>query len=210
MRPCTLFYSVRNVEDIAFRDEIALLERRFTNFRAFITVTDGSAASGHFSGRISEALVTAMAPDIAHAMCLLCGPQPMLDGLTEMLVRLGVPRAQIAFEVFQAAVAASARAPSSAPVDAVAAPREGAHEVRFTRSGLAAAVPAHQTMLEAAEGCGAGIPSLCRAGVCGTCRTRVLSGDVNCASQVLDEQDRHDGYVLACATEIRSDCTVDA
>ena len=52
--------------------------------------------------------------------------------------------------------------------------------------------------------------SLCRAGVCGTCRTQVLSGDVQCASQMLDEQDRQDGFVLACVTRIESDCTVDA
>jgi len=75
---------------------------------------------------------------------------------------------------------------------------------------VATKVAGSQTMLEAAEGCGAGIPSLCRAGVCGTCRTRVLSGDVRCNSAVLDEQDRLDGFVLACATEVQSDCTVDA
>ena len=85
-----------------------------------------------------------------------------------------------------------------------------AHGLRFERSGSATTVEANQTMLEAAEACGVAIPSLCRAGVCGTCRTQVLSGDVQCASQMLDEQDRQDGFVLACVTKIKSDCTIDA
>ena len=95
------------------------------------------------------------------------------------------------------------------PVDASPA-QAVAHGLRFERSGSATTVEANQTMLEAAEACGVAIPSLCRAGVCGTCRTQVLSGDVQCASQMLDEQDRQDGFVLACVTKIKSDCTIDA
>ena len=211
MRPCTLFYSVRKAEDIAFRDEIALLERRFVHFRAFIAVTDGAAGGGCFPGRITAALVTAMAPDIAHATCLMCGPQPMLEAMTDLLISIGVPRGQISFEIFQAAVAAST-APvgttASAPCPEPAA--DSAHEARFERSRVAARVQGNQTLLDAAEGCGAAIPSLCRAGVCGTCRTRVLRGDVRCDSSVLDDQDRQDGFVLACATRVHSDCAVDA
>jgi NADH oxidoreductase Hcr len=67
-----------------------------------------------------------------------------------------------------------------------------------------------QTLLEAAESCNADIPSLCRAGVCGTCRTRVVSGDTDCRSTTLPEQDIRDGYVLPCVTHVGSDCTVDA
>jgi vanillate O-demethylase ferredoxin subunit len=71
-------------------------------------------------------------------------------------------------------------------------------------------VSGSQTLLEGAESCGAAIPSLCRAGVCGTCRIRVLNGDVDCASHMLDDQDRVDGYVLACVSRVKSDCTIDA
>ena len=53
-------------------------------------------------------------------------------------------------------------------------------------------------------------PAAATSYLCGTCRTQVLSGDVQCASQMLDEQDRQDGFVLACVTKIESDCTIDA
>ena len=56
---------------------------------------------------------------------------------------------------------------------------------------------------------GVEIDSLCRSGVCGTCRTRVVDGDVDCESGVLDDGDREQGWVLACVSQIRSDCTVE-
>jgi ferredoxin-NADP reductase len=212
-RPITLFYSVRTVEDIAFRDELRLLDRRHDNFRAFIAISDGPASREFFPGRINEAFVVTMAPDVTHAICLMCGPQPMLDAMTALLTSVGVPRQQISFEIFQAAVAAAgpaATAPAAATT-AVSADASGAgHEVRFQQSGVTASATGTETLLEAAESCGAGIPSLCRAGVCGTCRTKVLKGKVECRSQVLDDQDRNDGFVLACVSEVMSDCAVDA
>jgi ferredoxin len=66
-----------------------------------------------------------------------------------------------------------------------------------------------QTLLEAADASGLEIPSLCRAGVCGTCRTRVVEGDVRCEGGVLDEADRASGYVLACVASPRSDCVIE-
>ena len=84
------------------------------------------------------------------------------------------------------------------------------HVAAFDRSGVTAAIAPGQSLLEAGEACGAAIPSLCRAGVCGTCRTRVTEGDVRCASRILDERDRADGFVLPCVSHAHSDCRVDA
>ena len=101
-----------------------------------------------------------------------------------MLDAIGVPKPQIRFELFEAAVAAVGRRRaarrSSPPAD------DSAPIVTFSRSGAAIPAPAGQTVLDVAERSGVAIPSLCRAGVCGTCRTRVTSGDVRCQSTTLD------------------------
>lgn len=214
-RRVTLFYSVRRVEDIAFHDELNLLSKRHDHVQVVIAISDGSPGPGHFPGNISESLVTTMVPDVAHAVCLICGPQPMMDAMVAMLTATGVPRSQIRFEVFQAAVAASTRTAAPPTVEAPDdpggdEPSEATHAITFARSQHTTTMDASQTLLEAAEDCGAEIPSLCRAGVCGTCRTRIISGDTNCTSTVLDDEDRAAGYVLACVTQVASNCTVDA
>ncbi|MGW4845130.1 2Fe-2S iron-sulfur cluster-binding protein [Nocardia brasiliensis] len=47
--------------------------------------------------------------------------------------------------------------------------------VRLRRSGRTLTVPAELTVLEAIERAGIEIPSLCRAGICGTCETVALA-----------------------------------
>ena len=190
-RPVTLFYSVKSEADVAFHEELQFLGRRHPQLRVFIAVTGGGPTGEYFPGRINESLVATTIPDIADASCLVCGPAPMIDGMTGLLTSLGVPRQQVNFEVFKTAVAAAASGPrdeehavpavalAAAPVAAPAAPRQAAgHEAKFERSQVTVQVSGSQTLLEGAESCGAAIPSLCRAGVCGTCRIRVLNGDV--------------------------------
>jgi ferredoxin len=50
---------------------------------------------------------------------------------------------------------------------------------------------------------------LCRAGVCGTCRTRVINGQVDFESSVLAAAERQAGFVLACVSRVTGDCTVE-
>ncbi|MGE0449368.1 MAG: 2Fe-2S iron-sulfur cluster-binding protein [Vicinamibacterales bacterium] len=210
-RPITLLYSVRRVEDVAFRDELDLIAKRNDHVRVAIAITHGPAGPSYFPGRICESLIGAVVPDVGHSVCLLCGPQPMIDAMTSMLDRVGVPRSQIRSEVFQAAIAASSRTAEPPPPvgDGHVSPEAG-HDVTFERSGQTTTVESTQTLLEAAERCGADIPSLCRQGVCGTCRTKIISGETTCPSTILDDEDRAAGYVLACVTQVVSDCTVDA
>ena len=77
------------------------------------------------------------------------------------------------------------------------------------KTGKNVPIRAGQTLLEAAEEGGVAIDSLCRAGVCGTCRLQVNRGDVVCESNALDRDDRRNGIVFACVTTATSDCTVE-
>ena len=66
-------------------------------------------------------------------------------------------------------------------------------------SGVSAALPADETVLEAAEGAGVEIPYACRAGTCGACVVKLLQGEVTMEVESgLAPADKAQGYVLAC------------
>lgn len=206
-RPVTLLYSARELGEFAFRDELLTLTRRHELLQVCFAVTRGEAPPDVYRGRIDRTLVASVAPGVADAVSMICGPQSMIDGVTAMLHDLGVPADQVRSERFEAAVAASAGKDTAA-----AAPERAAGEafqIRERRSAKAVPVASGQTLLEAADASGLEIPSLCRAGVCGTCRTKVVEGDVRCEGGILDDDDRAAGYVLACVASPRSNCVIE-
>jgi ferredoxin-NADP reductase len=209
-RRVTLLYSAATEDAFAFRDDIRGLLRRHPQARAYFAVTQGLGGPEFYAGRIDKALVRAAVPDLGSAIAMICGPQPMIDGIRQLLASLGMPEPQIRFERFEAAVAATAGHHHQAEPVAAQTARPGAgHDVTCARSRMAVRAGAGQTLLEAAESGGVPIDSLCRSGVCGTCRTRVLEGEVSCDSTLLEESDRSTGHVLACVAHVQTDCVVD-
>ena len=170
-------------------------------------MTRGDAPPDVYRGRIDERLIQSAVPDIREAVSMICGPQAMIDGLTAALVGMGVAADQVRSERFEAAVAASAVRPSAAG-GAEPESRE-TFQVRERRSARAVPAAPGQTLLDAADAHGLEIPSLCRAGGCGTCRTKVVEGDVSCDGGILDADDRAAGYVLACVASPRSHCVIE-
>lgn len=209
-RPLTLLYSARELGEFAFRDELLTLTRRHELLQVCFAVTRGEAPPDVYRGRIDRALVASVVPSVGDAVSMICGPQSMIDGVTAMLLAMGVPADQVRSERFEAAVAASAGKDSAATAaDDAAGSRGEAFQIRERRSAKAVPVTIGQTLLDAADAHGLEIPSLCRAGVCGTCRTRVLEGDVRCEGGILDDDDRAAGFVLACVASPRSNCVIE-
>ena len=148
-RPVTLLYSARDVGEFAFRDELLTLGRRHDQLQVCFAVTRGEAPPDVYRGRIDERLITAVAPEIRHAVSMICGPQAMIDGLTATLQAMGVPADQVRSERFEAAVAASAGPPRPAR-DATDSGGE-TFQIRERRSAKSAPATAGQTLLDAAE-----------------------------------------------------------
>jgi ferredoxin-NADP reductase len=210
-RPVTLLYSARTEADFAFRDELVALARRHPQVHVHLA-SSKSSSPGIYPGRIDAELIRATVPDVAHSVCLICGPAAMIDQLKALLATLGVPASQVRSEVFEAAIAASSAreepVASAAPV-ASKRPAAAGCSMRCERSGRTAPVAPGQTLLEAAEDAGVEVESLCRAGICGTCRVRVTAGEVECSSDALSADEQADGFVLACVATARSGFTLD-
>jgi ring-1,2-phenylacetyl-CoA epoxidase subunit PaaE len=62
-----------------------------------------------------------------------------------------------------------------------------------------------ETVLDAAFRAGLELPFSCRAGVCSTCRTKVISGKVEMAQNyALEDWELEQGYVLACQSRVKT------
>lgn len=110
-----------------------------------------------------------------------CGPQRLLLALREQAAALGWSDSRVHWEAF-------------------AAPEPGQpFRVELARSGRQLEVGAEQSLLEALEGAGVEVPSLCRGGVCGQCQTRYLKGEVEHRDHVLDAGERA-GSLMPCVS----------
>ncbi len=200
-RSVTLLYGVRTPADVAYREELAGLAASRPSFRLVVAVSRGAAPPGFRAGRLDAALVAETVARPGEAVYAICGPGPMIETMRAALRGLGVPDARVGYEAFEAAVA-EAKGAAGEP--------GSPHEVRFSRSARTATAGPADSLLDVAESAGVEIASMCRAGVCGTCRTRLLEGAVDGHGEGLDPADADAGYVLACVSRPRAACVVDA
>ncbi len=206
-RPVTLILSAKTEQHVPFLRELRLLSERHPMFRLAIALSQGApVGDAYYPGRIDGSLIETVGGEVRESVCLLCGPLPMIDGAVQMLTALGVPRERIRYEKFEAATASAKTAVSSHASDEAAEPLC----VRMQKRGRVVAVTGGQSILDAVETAGEELPSSCRAGVCGTCRTRVLDGDVEGEFDAIGDEDRAQGFVLACVARPVTNCVIDA
>jgi ferredoxin-NADP reductase len=186
----TLIYCVRTSKDIIFRDELNDLQTRLNNFQCHLLLSQADEAWPGARGRINRDFLRNAVPELKGQVFFLCGPPPFMEAARAILGELGVEPGAIRHESFGGSGAVSRPLPLST---------EGRFIVEFARSGKTGAVLEGQTLLEAAAEAGVQIPSACRQGQCGTCKTRVLDGQVTMtAEQGLDSESRARGFVLTC------------
>ncbi|MCH9734543.1 MAG: PDR/VanB family oxidoreductase [Actinomycetia bacterium] len=122
-----------------------------------------------------------------------CGPAPMLTAIRSALD--GRDDVELHFERFAAAPVIDGRP----------------FEVTVASSGEKIAVGSEETLLAALRREGVDAPYSCQQGFCGTCRTRVLAGEVEHRDTLLTDPERSAGMMLTCVSRAagESGLTVD-
>ena len=142
------------------------------------------------------------AASIAHAY--ICGPFQMNDEAEAALLAAGVPEERVHIERF--GVAPQAGATSAQATDAVVheAQPGDAEQARIViiRDGLRREIEFRKQMpsiLDAAAAAGMEVPFSCTSGVCGTCRAKLIEGEVRMERNfALDKAEVAAGFVLCC------------
>jgi len=176
-RETWLFYGVRDHRDHVMRRELEQLAERHPFLRLHVSysrpVQERGRTLGRFdhAGRISIELLRELLP-ASYYDYFLCGPAAMMQSLAEGLRAWGVPDDRIHSEAFGPAAIKAGVEPNGR--------RDCGVKVTFARSETTTVWSrCDLPLLELAEAAGVSIPFGCRAGSCGTCLTKVVSGEVS-------------------------------
>ncbi len=209
----TLVYTNRTAVDVMFLEELSDLKDRYPARLALHHVLSREQRSAPLlSGRIDEERLRRMLDTIIHPAAVdewfLCGPFELVQLCRDTLESVGVDRSHIRFELFTTGDPVHVAGDVGRPV--LAHPGEKSFEIEFTLDGQTATVTtpvdANESVLNAALRVRPDVPFACAGGVCGTCRARLVSGDVRMTENyALEPEELERGYVLTCQSHPLTD-----
>jgi MOSC domain-containing protein YiiM/ferredoxin-NADP reductase len=208
-------YGARDREHHPFAAEVRRLMPALTHGRCYVCysrpdsrdkIGEDFDATGHLSRSVFEEVGVPRDADV-----YLCGPTRFMADMKGALVTWGVAPERIHVEIFNGSepmtpgvVSAAPRAPHLPKDDTNTGPL-----VSFARSGIAAHwnASAYQSILELAEACDVPVRWSCRTGVCHSCESGLVSGEVVYGPEPLEKPAA--GNLLVCCSQPIRDVVID-
>jgi len=200
------YYGVRNSREQAFKALLENLVRQHPNLHLNVAYScpvpgDELGTDHQHLGYVDIDLLRRTLP-YGEQQFYVCGPAPMMESLVPALMEWGVKRQNIHYEAF---------GPASIHVAPLAddAAQHVSVEVKFQKSGRTLVWDGQdQNLLDFAERNNIAVEAGCRAGSCGSCETKLLSGSV--AYREKPEYDISPGHCLMCVGRPESALVIQA
>ena len=200
---CKLFYVNKTAKSIIFKEALEQLRNTFFGrLEIYYFLTKERRDIELFNGRFDDdkmEVITRNFIDIPDTNdVFLCGPESMVNYVSEYLISKGLPREFIHFELFVTGLSEEdikrAERLSKQKVEGVGVTIvDGGKEFLFTMT------KDYDNILDAALNAGADLPFACKGGVCSTCKCRVIDGSVEMKiNYALDEKEVSQNLVLSC------------
>jgi ring-1,2-phenylacetyl-CoA epoxidase subunit PaaE len=209
----TVLYGNRRTDTVMFADELAdLKDRALTRVELIHVLSREPRQPELFSGRLDAAKLRVLLPSLLTVSAVdqwwLCGPYGMVVDAHQVLAELGVPSDRVHRELFYVEDVAPPPAEHADPeIDALTS------EVTVVLDGrrTSLALPRQDSILDGAQRVRPDLPFACKGGVCGTCRARVVAGEVDLRRNfALTPVELAAGFVLTCQSYAVTDTvTVD-
>jgi ferredoxin len=151
-------------------------------------------------------MLALIAPDLAEREVFTCGPAGYMESVRAVLGEAGFDLARYHEESFCFAdLAAGTEAPP-----AVAAAAGERFSVVFRESDRTIVCAPGAFILESALAAGMRLPFSCSQGICGTCKSRMVSGTVDMHHQGgIRRREIDQGMILLCCSRPTSDLVID-
>jgi len=213
-REIWVLHSARSGREHSFAAEARVLVASLPNARAHVYYSrpgaeDVEGRDFDTTGRLTGAGLAELEPP-RDGQAYLCGPAPFMDEISAALAALGFDASHIHTEPFGPAPVVTpgiAPTPARAPHPPAGKPGTGP-TIEFARSDLA--IPWDEdygSLLELAEACDVPVRWSCRTGVCHTCETNLIAGDVTYSPDPVEPP--ADGSALICCSQPRADVVLD-
>jgi ring-1,2-phenylacetyl-CoA epoxidase subunit PaaE len=204
-----LFYGNRNYARGMLLEELLALKDRYLDRFALHFVMSGEPQEiDLLNGRLDADKVRAVAGHLFDPLQVrdffICGPGTMIEDVTGALTSLGVSAARIHSEHFTSEQPIGGQTAATSP----AAASEGLTTVSVIMDGRRRSFTMRtddETILDAADRAGLDLPFSCKAGVCSTCRTKLVSGKVKLdQNYALEDWELEQGFILACQARAKT------
>lgn len=203
-----LVYANKSAMDVMFAEEIGDIKDKYpTRFAVHHVLSREQRVSPLMSGRIDDEKLNQLLDHVIRTEStdewFLCGPFELVQLCRDTLKERGVEEDDVRFELFT--TGKPERPVGQQGRDIEADPSGNNFVISFNLDGTSSRVEtpasAHETILNAALRVRADVPFACAGGVCGTCRAKVIEGDVEIDENFALEKDEVEaGYILTCQT----------
>jgi ferredoxin-NADP reductase len=199
----------RSPNEIIFRKELELLSARHRSFQVAVTVTSGWQGTESWTGftrRISAQMIQMIAPDFMDRHLFMCGPEPFMDSVRQVMQGLGFNMNNFHMESFGSARTAT----GDEDVKKVIALSGTQHKVHFSKTGITVDTDENIPLLNLAEAHGIEIDYSCRSGSCGACAVKCSGEIIEGVECGIGKKEKEAGYIYACCSVAKGDLEISA
>ncbi len=209
----TLIYGNQSTATMMFRNDLSFVKNRHMNRFHWINIysrqpQQAEVLNGRIDNKKGAELAQSLIDLAGFDEFFLCGPEAMISGVSRGLTNFGINDDKIHYELF-ASSAEDAKAiiekhharavkfkGKTSRIELV----KGGREYQFELSADG------ENLLDAGMTQGAELPFSCKAGICATCRCKLVSGEVEMdIDHGLQADEIEAGYILSCQAHPLSD-----
>ncbi|XOV94331.1 MAG: 2Fe-2S iron-sulfur cluster-binding protein [Bacteroidota bacterium] len=193
-----LVYGNRSREYIAFYDKLNELKEKFSEqFDVIHILEEDKEGIAKYTGRPTTAVIQKIIKDsgFSEPTCYLCGPQPMMDVVSEGLRGYGLKDEQIRMESFES----GKTSPDLEDKKAKASTKTSEVTILMDGDEFVIDVKSNESILEAGLENDLDMPYSCQSGLCTACRGKCLEGEISQEdAEGLSQEEMDEGYRLLC------------
>ena len=201
-----LIFANKGGGDVMFAEEIGDLKDKFpTRFAVHHVLSREQRVNPLFSGRIDAEKLQTLLDNVVRTDAVdewfLCGPFDLVQLVRDELASRDVGEKDVRYELFTTGKPSGDQNQAGRHVEVD--PEGDNVSINFQLDGLSGSVEspvsANESLLNAALRVRSDVPFACAGGVCGTCRAKLVEGEVDMAENYALEADEvKAGYILTC------------